>query len=357
MTDSMPAAVYRSPRKLDVGAQPRPAVGPHDVLIEVSHCGVCGSDLHAVLEGWGRPDTIPGHEYSGHIAAIGAEVTDWSVGALVIGGPPPTCGTCAMCRAHRPSLCAERDTPGLTDHQGAFARYVLVDERQVLAVPEGLSLRAAALAEPLAVALHAITSSEVRSNRSPSDGGPAVVVSGAGPIGALIVAVLVARGVTDLTVVEPGARRQALATSLGATRVIAPGDLEVPSIAEPDRVVDGAVDVVFECSGRRRAMEAGLAQLRPGGTLVIVGAGMDPPHFDSNRILLNELIVTGSFNYDTTGFEDALDLLASGALPLDLLIDPVDVPLNGLLEVMDRLVTGDIAGKVMVVPQIIPEDR
>jgi len=110
---------------------------------------------------------------------------------------------------------------------------------------------------------------------------------------------------------------------------------------------------VFECSGKRAAIEAGLAQLRRGGTLVIIGSGIEPPRFDPNRILLNELVVTGSFNYDADGFDDALALLASGTLPTDTLIDPVDVPLDGIVGRMHRLVAGDIAGKVMVTPRTI----
>jgi threonine dehydrogenase-like Zn-dependent dehydrogenase len=341
----MRAAVYRRAGAIDVEERPVPTVGPGDVLIEVSHCGICGTDLHVVLEGWGRPDSIPGHEYSGRIVALGSDVDGdrWPVGTLVVGGPEPVCGTCAPCEAGRPSLCDQRDTPGKDDDQGAFARYVLVRHEQLRRVPDGLDARRAALAEPLAVALHAITTSRIRAGQS-------VMVSGAGPIGALIIAALPSLGVTDIVAVEPGARRAELARRLGATRVIDPADLEVPSIAEPEKIVDGAVHVVFECSGKRAAMEAGLAQLRRGGTLVIVGSGIDPPRFDPNRILLNELIVTGSFNYDATGFEDALTLLASGSLPTDLLIDPDDTDLHDIVTAMHRLVAGEIAGKVMVVP-------
>ena len=346
-SSTMPAVVYRKPGVLDVGEQPRPAVGPHDVLIEVSHCGVCGSDLHLVLEGWGRPGTIPGHEYSGVVAEVGAQVRDWAAGDLVVGGPDTPCGECAMCRARRPSLCSGRHAVGREEYQGAFARYVLLPEDRVLAIPPGLDERAAALCEPLAVAMHAVTSSRVD-----LDASSRVLVSGAGPIGALVLAVLVARGVEDVVVVEPGERRRELAAALGAREVRLPSDLDVPTIAEPDREVDGAVDVVFECSGHRVAIEAGLAQLRRGGTLVLVGAGIDPPHLDGNRILLNELWVTGSFNYDHGGFEAALDLLASGALAVDLLVEPEDVPLDGLLDAMRRLAGGELAGKVMVVPHV-----
>lgn len=340
----MPAAVYRAPGTVTVEARPLPDLGPDDVLIEVGHCGICGTDLHFVLEGWSAPDRIHGHEYSGVIAAVGADVREWQVGDQVVGGAPPRCGTCAMCQAGRPSLCADRDTPGKADHQGAFARYVAVDHRQLLRLPDGLDLRAAALAEPLAVALHAITTSRIR-------GGQTAMVFGAGPIGALVVAVLRARK-HEVAVVEPGAARGRLAMALGAHRVHAPGALEVPTIAEPERIVPAAVDVVFECSGRRDALEAGLAQLRRGGTLVMVGSGIDPPRFDPNRILLNELVVTGSFNYDDHGFEDALELLASGRLPVGLLIDGDDVALDGIVPAMRRLVAGDIAGKVLVDPRL-----
>jgi threonine dehydrogenase-like Zn-dependent dehydrogenase len=129
-----------------------------------------------------------------------------------------------------------------------------------------------------------------------------------------------------------------------------PDELELPSIVEPGRVVDGAVDVVLECSGRAAAMEAGLAQLVRGGTLVLVGAGMEAPRFDPNRILLNELVVTGAFTYDAGGFEAALDLLAAGAMPVADLIEPEPVGLDGLLDAMRALAEGRLAGKVLVRP-------
>lgn len=154
---SMAAAVYRRPGDLAVEDRPVPPVGAGDVLVEVSHCGICGSDLHLMLEGWGPQDTIQGHEWSGRIVAVGAAVDRWSVGQEVVGGPEPRCGACAACRAGRPSQCERRGEYSV-DVAGGFARYVSVDQRALLAVPEGLSLRAAALAEPLAVSLHGAAS-------------------------------------------------------------------------------------------------------------------------------------------------------------------------------------------------------
>jgi (R,R)-butanediol dehydrogenase/meso-butanediol dehydrogenase/diacetyl reductase len=176
------------------------------------------------------------------------------------------------------------------------------------------------------------------------------MVFGAGPIGALTVAALVAKGFGPVAVVEPGERRRRLAKALGATEVLDPAELETYPPWQPERQSPRAVDVVFECSGKKAAMEAGFYQLGRGGHLVLVGAGMEAPRFDPNRMILNELQVSGSFVYDEDGFERALELLASGLLPTDTLIDPADVSLDGLGVAMEKLATGDIAGKVMVVP-------
>jgi L-iditol 2-dehydrogenase len=111
-----------------------------------------------------------------------------------------------------------------------------------------------------------------------------------------------------------------------------------------------AVDVVLECSGHRSAIEAGFSQLARGGILVMVGAGIDHPQFDINRMVLNELTVTGSFVYDLGGFERALELLASEGFPSDLLIDPGGIPLTAIGDTLEALAAGRIAGKVMVVP-------
>jgi 2-desacetyl-2-hydroxyethyl bacteriochlorophyllide A dehydrogenase len=342
---TMAAAVYRGGRTVTVEQRAVPRPGPGEVLVEVGHCGVCGSDLHMILDGWGRPGSVLGHEYTGTVAAVGEGVTAWSVGEPVVGGPSPRCGRCRRCRAGAPSQCENRPGSIADAHDGAFAGYVLVDAPALVRLPAGLPARSAALAEPLAVALHGITRARIVD-------GDTVMVLGAGPIGALTVAALVARGVGPVTVVEPAEPRRALAREVGAAEVLDPGELEMFASWEPERLSPRAVDVVIECSGRRSAMEAGFHQLRRGGRLVLVGAGVEPPSFDPNRMILNELTVTGSFIYDADGFERALDLLASGTLPLDRLIDPADVPLDGLAGALESLASGRIAGKALVVPRL-----
>ncbi len=338
---TMRAAVTRGPGKVEVTEVPVPDLGPRDVLVAVDLCGICGSDLHLILEGWAPRNTIQGHEWVGTVAEIGAEVTRWAAGDRVVGGPTERCGTCAACRAGRPALCAARDTPGTKDIDGAFATFTVKRETELLALPPDLDPRAAALAEPLAVALHALHNGGVTE-------GMRVLVLGAGPIGALAIAAMRTMGVAEITCVEPVETRRALALAVGADRVLLPEDLVVPSIAEPGLVVDGAVDVVLECSGKASAMEAGLAQLVRAGTLVLVGAGIEPPRFDPNRILLNEVIITGAFTYDRGGFEAALALLPQ--LPTDVLLEPGAIGLEDLVPTMRELAAGRIAGKVLVHP-------
>ncbi len=339
MTGTMPAAVYRRPGELDVTDVPVPELGPHDALVEVAYCGLCGTDLHMVLDGWGTPGTIFGHEWSGRVATAGAEAPI-DEGAAVVGKGWAECGRCENCRAGRPGLCAQRPLAGLDDgHSGAFARYLVTDHRNLTVVPDGVGLREAAYAEPLAVAMHAVTQGSFQ------PGGRAMVF-GCGPIGAAVVAVLIARG-GEVTVVEPSEPRQDLARRLGAV-VRSADELETPD--HPGQVPSDAVGWVFETSGARPAAQAGLTQLAGGGTMVIVGIGMDYPKLDTNRVILNELVVTGAYEYDPDGLSVALDLIASGALPMDVLLEPDPVGLDDILDTMGRLRSGEVAGKVLVQP-------
>jgi (R,R)-butanediol dehydrogenase/meso-butanediol dehydrogenase/diacetyl reductase len=342
----MPAAVYRRAGEVVVEERPVPTPGPGEVLVEVDYCGICGTDIHMLLEGWAdKPGLVAGHEFAGAIAALGEGVTGWEIGETVVGGPSPRCGRCRRCLEGKPSQCESRSGSIVDGHDGAFARYVLVQVASLIRLPPGLTPRQAALAEPLAVALHGIT----RSGASPGD---SVMVIGAGPIGALSIAALVTMGIGPVTAVEPGEKRRQLARDLGAADVLDPSDLEVFPMWEPERISQRATHVVLECSGKKSAMEAGFHQLCRGGTLALVGAGLEPPSFDPNRFVLNELQVVGSFVYDKGGFERALDLLASDGFPTDLLIEADDVTLDQLSDALAGLAAGRYAGKVMVVPQL-----
>ena len=343
--DVMPAALFMGLKDVAVEDRPTPKPGPGELLLEVSHCGVCGSDLHFLVEWGGRNNVIEGHEFSGTVAALGPDVTGWSIGDRVVPGQSPKCGECEYCRAGRVSLCEERGRVGADDKewQGAFAQYKVIEADHALRVPDHLSLKHAALVEPLAVALHGITQA------GGVQPGTRWLVTGGGPIGFLSVAALKAFGVDDVVVSEPHEKRRDLCEKLGA-RVITPDELSIPAM--PHDLVDEPFDIALECSGNGRAMEGALAQLKRAGTLVLVGAGVARPKFDPNRILLNELIITGAFVYDSDGFVRALELLASGKLPNDLLVEQEDFPLNKLLDTALGLHEGTVAAKAMIVPRV-----
>jgi (R,R)-butanediol dehydrogenase / meso-butanediol dehydrogenase / diacetyl reductase len=337
--DLMPAAVYVGDGALEVQTLPVPTVGDDEVLVEVSHCGICGSDLHLVLEQYARPGSVLGHEWAGRIAAVGDAVDGWALGTPVVADDRAGCGTCRACRRGRPSVCLRRPPPNFLGSNGAYCRYVRVAAPRLLRVPDGLAVRTAALTEPTAIALHAAH----LAGASPGD---RVLVTGAGPVGLLMVAVLRSLGVEDVSEPAPGRRRRA--EEVGAARVVTPEDLAPVPIG---RTADPAYTLAFECSGRARAAEAALDQLDYAGTLVFVGTGSEWPRVNHNRMIVLELSAIGAYNYDAEGFGPALELLASGRLPVEALIEPTDIGLDAILPTMRRLAAGEVAAKVLVRPE------
>ncbi|MGP0031720.1 MAG: zinc-dependent alcohol dehydrogenase [Acidimicrobiales bacterium] len=335
----MPAAVYVGAGKIEVDYVPVPEPRPGEVLVEIAECGICGSDLHLVLEDYAKPGSILGHEWSGVV--VSGDTSGWAPGQRVVGNPTPGCGACRACRRGRPSVCLHRPPADLLGSHGAFCRYKSVSTGNVLRIPDSLSSRAAALTEPTAIALHAVHMGQV----DPDD---RVLVTGGGPVGLLIVAVLRSRGVTDITVSEPSPIRRERARAVGATQVVVPDTLVDPpvgvSVAQP-------YAVAFECSGRATAVEGALGQLDYAGTLVVVGTGFVPPRVNQNRMIIFELEIVGAYNYDAAGFAPAVELLDSGALPLEFLLEPEDIPLSGVMDAMERLSRGEIPGKVLVRPE------
>ena len=335
----MPAAVYVGDGRIEVEEVPRPEPGPGEVLVEITACGICGSDLHMVLERYARPGSILGHEWSGVVAAASSD-SGWSPGDRVVGNAAPGCGVCRPCRRGRPSVCLQRASADFGGYRGAFCRYKTAAADNLVRVPDALATRPAALAEPTAITLHALRLADVRP-------GDRVLVTGAGPVGLLIIAVLRAQGIDDITVSEPSAVRRHQALDVGAARVVAPDSLEPPPMTLP---VAAPFAVAFECSGHASAAEAALGQLDYAGTLVIVGTGFEPPRFNQNRLIIFELEVIGAYNYNDEGFGPAVELLGSGTLPLQALMEPEDIPLSGVMDAMERLARGEIPSTVMVQP-------
>ena len=340
-SDVMSAAVYIGDGRIAVQEVPTPEPGPGEVLVEVAECGICGSDLHMVLDRYAKPGAILGHEWSGVVAAA-PDGSGWSPGDRVVGNSSPGCGECRPCRRGRPSVCLHRPTADFLGYRGAFCQYKTASADSLVRVPDSLPTRVAALAEPMAITLHALRLADVRHDDR-------VLVTGAGPVGLLLVAVLRAQGISDITVSEPSAVRRRQALAVGATRVVAPDALERPPMARP---VAAPYAVVFECSGRAAALEAGFGQLDYAGTLVVVGTGFEPPRINQNRMIIFELEMIGAYNYNDEGFGPAVELLDRGGLPLDALIEPEDVGLHDVMVSMERLGRGEIPSKVMVRPDL-----
>jgi 2-desacetyl-2-hydroxyethyl bacteriochlorophyllide A dehydrogenase len=337
----MPAAVYVGDGRIAVDQVPRPEPGPGEVLVEIAECGICGSDLHMVMERYAKPGAILGHEWSGIVAAA-PDDSDWSPGDRVVGNPAPGCGVCRPCRRGRPSVCLNRASADFVGYRGAFCQYKTVATNGLIGIPDSLPTRVAALAEPMAITLHALRLADVHADDR-------VLVTGAGPVGLLLVAVLRTQGISDITVSEPSAVRRHQALDVGASRVVTPDELEPPPMVLP---VAEPYQVVFECSGHASAAEAGFGQLDYAGTLVIVGTGFEPPRINQNRMIIFELEIIGAYNYNDEGFQPAVDLLDGGALPFDALIEPDNVPLSDVMVSMERLARGEIPSKVMVQPSL-----
>ncbi len=343
LDQTMLGAVYIGDGQIEVQQLPIPNLFAGQALIEVSHCGICGTDLHLVLERYARPGSVLGHEWAGTVSAVGANVDPSLIGTHVVLNPSAGCGSCRACERGRPSVCLARTPSDLLDFsRGSFCQYVAVDASRLLRLPEGLPTRAAALTEPTAIAIHTVDLAGVAAEDR-------VLVTGGGPVGLLLVAVLRTRGVCDITVSEPSQTRRDRALAVGARRVVAPDELTHAPMGRP---VEEPFAFAFECSGRANAVEAALEQLDYAGTLVLVGTGHDMPRINHNRAIVLELTILGAYNYNADGFSAAVELLASGALPLALLIEEHDIGLDEIGATMQRLAAGELPGKVMVRPAI-----
>src|SRR5579859_1460525 len=241
---------------------PAPVPGPDEVLAAVKACGICGSDVHGMDGSTGRrrPPIIMGHEASGVIASVGSGVKQWVTGDRVTFDSTIYCGECHFCRLGNINLCENRRVLGVSceDYRqdGAFAEYVVVPQRILYRVPEGLSFEHAAMVEPFAIALHAVRRSGVELNET-------VVVVGAGTIGLALVQALSQTGCGRLVVTDVVAERLALATKLGATHVI--NSATEPAEKKVMELTGGrGADACFEAVGIPSTVDFALRCLRKG---------------------------------------------------------------------------------------------
>ena len=284
-----------------------PQPGPGQVLIAVRAAGICGTDLHIYHDEYPtQPPVTLGHELAGDVAAIGEGVTRVAPGDRITTETYfHLCGTCRFCRSGKPNLCPERRSIG-SGVNGGFARYVVVPERNVHRLPDGLAFSEAALTEPLACVVHgALELPKVTA-------GDVAVVSGPGAIGLLTLQVARASGAAVIvlgTAVDH--RRLELACELGATAAI---DITTEDASATVQGLTGGwgADIVFECSGAGPAALGLLQHVRRGGQYAQIGLFGKPVAWDLDQVCMKELSVTGSNATVPSAWRTALRLLGEG---------------------------------------------
>jgi L-iditol 2-dehydrogenase len=335
----MRAAVLHAPHRIALEERPVPVPAPEQVLVRVRSVGLCGSDVHYYEHGRigdyvVRSPLVLGHEPSGEVVACGDRASRHRPGQRVSLEPGVPCLTCVQCLAGRYNLCPRMTFFATPPVDGAFCEYVVLHEAFAHPVPDAMSDDAAALLEPLSVAVWACTKADVST-------GSRVLVTGAGPVGLLALQTAHALGAAEVVVCDLNTERLALARDLGATAVVDVGEQSLEDAGFE-------ADVLLECSGSARATADGVRRVGRAGRVVLVGMGGDEVTLPLAHVQQHELVVTGTFRYANTW--PTATSLAAGDVELDRLV----THRFGLGEVDDALtVTGrdPTAVKPVVRPQ------
>jgi threonine 3-dehydrogenase len=269
---------------------PMPEPGPDEVLIEVHTTGICGTDLHIYDWNEWAQSAIPtpmvvGHEFSGHIAGLGSNVSGFDEGELVSAEGHVVCGNCRNCLAGRRHLCQEPRGIGI-DIPGAFADYLVVPKGNVWRHVEGIDPEIAALFDPFGNAVHTALEYPVL--------GEDVLITGAGPIGLMATAVVAHAGARNIVVTDVNPFRLGLATRMGATRAVDPSHEELQTVQKELGMTEG-FDVALEMSGSPDAMTDILENTIHGARIALLGLPSEPYPIDWSVVILNLLEIRGIY--------------------------------------------------------------
>ncbi|NCC48086.1 MAG: NAD(P)-dependent alcohol dehydrogenase [Clostridia bacterium] len=309
----MKVAVLRKAGQIEYETRPIPEIREDQVLVRMSHCGICGSDVHYYQHGRighfivDQP-LVLGHESAGEVTAVGSAVKHLAVGDKVTLEPGVPCGLCDHCRTGRYNLCPDVVFMATPPHDGAFAEYVAWPARWAYRLPGGMSTVSGALIEPLAVGFHAAA-------RGQASVGQSALILGAGCIGLMTLLALKARGVHQVYVTDLVDIRLEKAKELGAAEVIHAGRESV--IEKVMELTDGqGTDLVFETAGTEVTTRQTAQAVRRGGRVVLVGLTPDPEiTYDFASLMDKEVDLTTVFRYHNL-YPTCLD--AAARIPLDL---------------------------------------
>jgi L-iditol 2-dehydrogenase len=307
---TMRASVLHSKETVSVDDVDVPSVGADEVLIRIAAVGVCGSDVHyfhemRIGDFIVEEPMILGHEASGTIVEVGSNVSRDRIGERVAIEPQRACRVCEQCKHGRYNLCPFIEFYATPPIDGAFAEYAVIQADYAFAVPDSMSLEAAALCEPLSVGIWACQKAAVGP-------GSRVLISGAGPIGIVVAQVAKAFGASEIIITDVVDDRLDVARRFGATDTYNPTTTDIAALGLK-------VDAFIDASGAPRAVAAGILTVKPAGRVVLVGMGPSEYALPVGRIQNLELIVTGVFRYANT-YPLAIELASSGRVDLDALV-------------------------------------
>jgi (R,R)-butanediol dehydrogenase/meso-butanediol dehydrogenase/diacetyl reductase len=354
MTTTMQAAVYYGARDIRLERLPIPEPGQGEVLVRVLRSGICGTDASEWVGGpkvfpvtHAHPVTghvgpfIPGHEFVGEVVEAGRELPfPVAAGDLVASGAGVWCGSCDRCAEGRTNMCANYNTLGLNRH-GGLAEFVAAPVRTLRPIPQGLPLDEAALAQPLAVGIHA-------ARRSGARPGDKVVIVGGGAIGSFVLAGLKHLMSVDVTVVDfPGIKLER-ALRLGANRVVEAGKNVNQEIIA---ALGGNPDVVIEASGAPGQLNNAIKLVRRGGRILAVGIPKHNPEIDIHTLIFSEITLDSTLAHICDEDLDvALRILAEGTVGRELLEKVVS--LAELAPSLEDLAAGKVDGKILIDPAV-----
>jgi L-iditol 2-dehydrogenase len=316
----MKALLLSEYNHLEVTDLPAPTPGPDELLIQVSACGICGSDVHGYDGSTGRriPPIVMGHEAAGIVTAVGSSVERFQPGDRVTFDSTIYCGACDFCRNGQVNLCDQRQVIGVSCGEyrraGAFAEFLVVPERIAYPLPPSFSFAEAAMLEAVSVALHGVAVAEMKPAAT-------VLVIGAGMIGLLLLQAARAAGAARIFVSDVDPTRLALAASLGADLTLHTSG--APLIDEILRHTGGSgVDVVLEAVGCEETIATAIDAVRKGGTVTLVGNIAPHIKLPLQKVVSRQIRLQGSCA-SAGEYPQAIYLIASGKIKVDSLITAI----------------------------------